>query len=71
MRRPKDITALGFTCFHLERDGADYAPVELLQGVQRMLAFARPRTPAPRRAASSGSITGPRRAALALLGKVR
>ncbi len=75
MRRPKDrtITALGFTCFRLEADGPDesYAPVELLQSTQRMFAFVRTRPVPPRRYASGGAITSPRRAALALLGRAR
>lgn len=68
MRRSKDITALGFTCYRLEHDGPDYTPVELLQATTRMFAFVNPRPEPPRR---YGGITSPRRAALALLGKAR
>jgi len=71
MRRSKDITALGFTCFRLEHDGPDYSAVELLQSSARMAAFLNPRPQPARRYATGGAITSPRRAALALLGKAR
>jgi len=39
--RNPSITALGFTCFHLEGSLGDYAPVEVIRTTATMGAFIR------------------------------